>query len=503
MGHLANILDFQVVRRPKLASVAFPAPHIGYSALARLIPGASCSVPSDLSSRSILRTVAIHILPRFCRKFDARMVPPAMLDLALITLVFALGASVLGSKSIHSAILCVYLVSFVIFAIEEDLYVSQKTTLSENAAACRAVAWATLFATLFLGWRPAPSSGLCALSLCTLAALVSTRRLRRSLKPIEAPVRNVLIIGSGPKAAQLAEVIRRDQNSSRLVKGYITENHLRNNYGPAMLSRVAREEFVDELVIASSDPAVVNVAVREARNNKLDVKIAPDVCVPVSADVNFENLDGAPLFKIQDYEMPEYRLALKRSLDFVLAICGLIALSPLLVLIAAFIKSDSAGPVFYCALRTGRKGRRFVCYKFRTMVPDAEALKHDLRDRNEREGAFFKIGNDPRITALGRLLRRYSLDELPQLWNVLLGDMSLVGPRPHPVDDVSRYELQHLQRLDFVPGITGLWQVTARRDPSFERNVALDVEYIKNWNLWLDVRILCKTVSAVFEGSGV
>jgi lipopolysaccharide/colanic/teichoic acid biosynthesis glycosyltransferase len=137
------------------------------------------------------------------------------------------------------------------------------------------------------------------------------------------------------------------------------------------------------------------------------------------------------------------------------------------------------------------------------MVPDADALKNELRGRNEREGAFFKIGNDPRITRLGRLLRRYSLDELPQLWNVLLGDMSLVGPRPHPVDDVSQYELHHLQRLDFVPGITGLWQVTARRDPSFERNVALDVEYIKNWNLWLDVRILCKTVSAVFEGSGV
>src|SRR5205823_5657177 len=164
-------------------------------------------------------------------------------------------------------------------------------------------------------------------------------------------------VGSGPKVAQLAEAIRRDQNSSRLVKGYITDNHLRNNYGPAMLSRVAREEFVDELVIASSDPAVVNVAVREARSNKLDVKISPDLCIPVSADVSFENLDGAPLFKIQDYQMPEYRLAVKRSLDFVLAICGLIALSPLLVLIAAFIKSDSAGPVFYCAPRTGRKGR--------------------------------------------------------------------------------------------------------------------------------------------------
>ncbi|HEY4661325.1 MAG TPA: sugar transferase, partial [Terriglobales bacterium] len=335
----------------------------------------------------------------------------------------------------------------------------------------------------------------------TLGALIIARWLRRILRPAEAPIQNVLIVGSGIKAARVAEAIHRDRNSSRLVKGYITENHLRNGYGPAMLSRVAREQFADELVIASSDPLVIDAAVREAYKNKLDVKIAPDICVPVSGVV--ENLDGVPLFKVRDHQRPEYRLALKRCLDFAIAFCGLIALSPLLALIAACIKRDSRGPVFYLAPRTGRKGRRFVCYKFRTMVLDADALKNELRGRNEREGAFFKIGNDPRITKLGRLLRRYSLDELPQLWNVLLGDMSLVGPRPHPVDDVSQYELQHLQRLDFVPGITGLWQVTARRDPSFERNVALDVEYIKNWNLWLDVRILCKTVSAVFEGSGV
>jgi len=504
MGHLANILDFQAVRRPKLASAAFVAPEVDYCDLARLIPGASNSVPSASTSRPVLRTVAMHILPRFCHKFDASMLAPAMLDLALITLVFAFEAWVLGSRSLHQVALCVYVLSFLFFAVEEDLYLSRKTALSENAAVCRAVVWATFLAGLFLRWSPVRGWGitLCALSLCTLIALVTTRQLWRTLRPTEAPLRNVLIVGSGAKAAQIAEAIQRDQNSSRLVKGYITENHLRNNYGPAMLSRIARDEFVDELVIASSDPSVVNIAVQEACKNKLDVKVAPHICIPVSA-VDFENLGGLPLFKVQDHQSPEYRLALKRSLDFVLAICGLIALSPLLVLTAAFIKWDSAGPVFYRAPRTGRKGRRFICYKFRTMVPDAEALKDELRHRNERHGAFFKIGNDPRATQLGRLLRRYSLDELPQLWNVLLGDMSLVGPRPHPVDDVSQYELQHLRRLDFVPGITGLWQVTARRDPSFERNVALDVEYIKNWNLWLDVRILCKTVSAVFQGSGV
>jgi len=136
------------------------------------------------------------------------------------------------------------------------------------------------------------------------------------------------------------------------------------------------------------------------------------------------------------------------------------------------------------------------------MIPEADALKAGLRSVNERRGAFFKISNDPRVTRVGRFLRQYSLDELPQLWNVLIGDMSLVGPRPHPPDDVRYYRLEDLQRLDFVPGITGLWQVTGRRDPSFENSVALDVEYIKNWSLWLDLRILFKTIAVVLRGSG-
>lgn len=504
MGHIANILDFQTARRPQLASTAFAAPHVAYSDLTRLIPGASDSVPPALTSRPILRTIAMDVLPRFCTRLDARILAPAMLDLALITLVFAVETWVLGSRSLHLASVFIYILCFLFFAVEEDLYLPQKTALSENAAACRAILWAAFVAGLFLRWSPVRGSVmvLCALSLCTLGALITARQLWRTLRPPEARIRNVLIVGNEVKATRIIDAIYRDQNPSRLVKGYITENHLRNGYGPAMLSRVAREEFVDELVIASSDPSVVDVAIQEAHKNKLDVRIAPDICIPVS-EADFENLGGVPLFKVRHHPTPEFRLALKRSLDFVLAMCGLIALSPLLILIAAFIKWDSAGPVFYRAPRTGRKGRRFVCNKFRTMVANAEALKGELRHRNERQGAFFKIGDDPRITKLGRFLRRYSLDELPQLWNVFLGDMSLVGPRPHPVDDVRRYELRHLQRLDFVPGITGLWQVTARRDPSFERNVALDVEYIENWNLWLDVRILCKTVAAVFEGSGV
>ena len=174
-----------------------------------------------------------------------------------------------------------------------------------------------------------------------------------------------------------------------------------------------------------------------------------------------------------------------------------------MLLIACLIKLDSHGPVFYSAPRVGRKGKRFRCYKFRTMNVKAGEFKDKLRARNQREGPCFKIAQDPRITRVGRWIRRFSLDELPQLWNVFRGEMSLVGPRPHPLDDFARYELEHFRRLDVMPGITGLWQVTARRSPSFATNMELDLEYIDNWSIWLDLRILFKTIAVVFQGTGV
>jgi exopolysaccharide biosynthesis polyprenyl glycosylphosphotransferase len=505
MGQIANIIDFEGMRRTKAARIPLPPVQVGNSDLARLVPGISNTSPDEAQPRSLLCAIAVEILPRFCRRFEAKMLAPAMLDSALIILVCAFEILMFGARTIHPGILCVYLLAFLIFAIEEDLYTTKKTAWEENVAACRAVAWAMLFASLSLSWSATRGfrSETIALGLGTLIALISVRVVCRKLCPANSHIQNVLIVGSGVKAKQISDAIYHNPDSLRLVKGYMAENHFRNVYGAAMLTRITREEFIDEIIIASADPKIMEVVIEESCRNQLDVKIAPEICIaPSAAHCGFENLGGIPLLKIRNHRPPVYSLAVKRSLDVVLALCGGIALSPLLLLIAAFIKSDSAGPVFYRAQRTGRKGRHFACYKLRTMVPEADSLKDELRERNERDGAFFKIENDPRVTRIGRLLRRYSLDELPQLWNVLLGDMSLVGPRPHPPDDVSQYKIQHLQRLDFVPGITGLWQVTARRDPSFERSVALDVEYIKHWNLWLDLRILCKTVFAVLEGSG-
>jgi lipopolysaccharide/colanic/teichoic acid biosynthesis glycosyltransferase len=196
------------------------------------------------------------------------------------------------------------------------------------------------------------------------------------------------------------------------------------------------------------------------------------------------------------------QLAVKRAIDVFLGSFAIIALLPLIAAIAVAIKLDSLGPILYASPRVGRQGLVFTCYKFRTMCRDADLFKPNLRLRNERAGAFFKLHDDPRVTRLGHWLRRYSLDELPQLWNVLRGEMSLVGPRPHPLDDVARYEPGDFHRLDCTPGLTGLWQVTARRDPSFRRCVALDLDYIHRWNLLLDFQILARTLPAVVRGSG-
>jgi lipopolysaccharide/colanic/teichoic acid biosynthesis glycosyltransferase len=195
-------------------------------------------------------------------------------------------------------------------------------------------------------------------------------------------------------------------------------------------------------------------------------------------------------------------LAAKRFLDLILAAGALFVAAPLLILLGILIKFDSPGPVLYLSDRVGRKGSRFRCYKLRTMVVDADLQKDKLRGANDRQGPFFKLVNDPRVTRVGRWLRRTSLDELPQLINVIRGEMSLVGPRPHPVDDYVLYSIEHLRRLDVSPGLTGLWQVTARSDPSFETNMALDLEYIENWSLGLDFKILIKTIPAVLRAEG-
>jgi exopolysaccharide biosynthesis polyprenyl glycosylphosphotransferase len=318
-------------------------------------------------------------------------------------------------------------------------------------------------------------------------------------------VRNVLIVGAGGLGHRIANYLGKHPEMGRSVCGFLDDRKLpgKGVMGRTSdLAELARAAFVDEVILAAPHDRELTLRVlRAAQQLRLDVKMAPDL-FGCEAMRETERIGDMPLISLHEERLPVAGLRLKRVLDVVSAALMLMLLAPTLALIAILVRLDSHGPVFYAALRAGRKGRPFRCYKFRTMVSNADDLKAKLREQNQRQGPFFKITGDPRITRIGRWLRRYSLDELPQLWNVLRGEMSLVGPRPHPLDDFSGYAIEHLSRLDVIPGMTGLWQVTARRNPSFQAGMKLDIEYIQRWSLRMDFRILLKTAAVVLRGSG-
>jgi exopolysaccharide biosynthesis polyprenyl glycosylphosphotransferase len=317
-------------------------------------------------------------------------------------------------------------------------------------------------------------------------------------------VRNVAIVGDRDQAQTLADALAYHKEWGYVLKKMLiplpnesTEELV------ASLLQTARAQFIDEVfVVAPLERELLEEVALATRRNGLDLKLVPDTYGGVTSGAPVYQMGEFPVFALYEEPIKTVALFIKRLVDVLISAVFLIFISPLLAVIAIAVRLDSPGPILYCARRVGKKGRVFVCYKFRTMVADAEKLKQQLRAQNERQGPFFKMKNDPRVTRLGKLLRKYSLDELPQLWNVLLGDMSLVGPRPHPVDDFEQYSLEHFRRLDVTPGLTGIWQVSARQDPSFEKNMQLDIEYIENWDIWVDFRIMFKTIPVVFRGAG-
>jgi exopolysaccharide biosynthesis polyprenyl glycosylphosphotransferase len=328
--------------------------------------------------------------------------------------------------------------------------------------------------------------------------------LHRAVKGIG--VTRVLIVGAGRIGKALGRWFGENRHLGYHVCGYLDSDGLADARVLGTvddLEKIALTHFVDELFITlPADRELVKQTVVEARELGLGLKLLPDLYDGFGWKVPLHMIGGFPVMDLLWQPIPAVGLMIKRFLDLTLASIALVLTAPLFALIAILIKSDSAGPIFYASKRVGLKGRKFKCYKFRTMVQDADQQKQKLRDSNERNGPFFKLANDPRVTRVGRWLRKTSLDELPQVINVLRGEMSLVGPRPHPVDDYELYSIEHLRRLDVSPGLTGLWQVTARRDPSFDTNMALDLEYIENWSLGLDFKIMLKTIPAVLRSEG-
>jgi exopolysaccharide biosynthesis polyprenyl glycosylphosphotransferase len=402
-----------------------------------------------------------------------------------------------------------------LFCKQQDLYWTPRTRSSaeESAGVVKAVSYATLLLVAFLYLSDTIIVSRLVVGLnyvLNVAALVAWRAIKRKvvIRRVARGIgaRNALIVGTGRIGRALAQHLQHDKLLGYRFVGFLDGN---DSGDPLLLGRVedldrvVRSHFVDDIFITiPSEREVVKRVAIEARRTNLSVKVVPDLydglgwCAPVTQIGHF------PVIELQHEPISPLGLVFKRIFDVLLAAFALIALSPFLGVVAVAIYFDSSGPILYRSRRVGKKGHAFTCCKFRTMVSNADDLKASLRARNERSGPFFKIREDPRVTRLGRFLRKYSIDELPQLWNVFCGDMSLVGPRPHPVDDYEQYTLEHLRRLEVKPGITGLWQVNARQDPSFETNMALDLEYIENWEFWIDVRILLQTLPAVMEGNG-
>ena len=270
-------------------------------------------------------------------------------------------------------------------------------------------------------------------------------------------------------------------------------------------SMLAREP-VDEVFISlpiDRYGQLIESVVQICQEQGIVVRVQPDLSLRTFVKPYVGEFNGVPFVTVRSVPRDGWPLLIKRLIDVVGGAALLVGLAPLLALAALLIKIDSPGPILFRQERIGLNKRRFRLLKFRTMVVGADQQQHGMEQLNEANGPVFKIKDDPRITRLGKFLRRYSIDELPQLFNVLNGDMSLVGPRPLPVRDVERINVQwHKRRFSVKPGITCLWQVNGRSDVSFDRWVQMDLEYIDHWCLGLDIKILIKTVPVVLRGSG-
>jgi len=324
--------------------------------------------------------------------------------------------------------------------------------------------------------------------------------------------RNVVILGTNHLSYALGQHIAKDYRLGYRLRGFlrspgypsgseVPENLILG--GTDRIRQLTRLHFIDEVVIA--EPCAMEDAIRlveEARELDVDIRSISGYYGELTANTPIEYLGVFPVVSLHRRDPRTVALILKRIVDIALSLLALTAVFPLMMAIAILIRLDSPGPIFFVSERIGKRGRVFPCFKFRTMVKDAEKLKKNLAAMNERDGILFKVSNDPRVTRVGRILRKYSLDELPQFFNVLRGEMSIVGPRPPIASEVEKYDLEHFRRLEVLPGLTGLWQVQARQDSSFAKYIALDTAYVENWSFWLDLKILVRTAEVVVRGTG-
>ncbi|MDD5594062.1 MAG: sugar transferase [Candidatus Margulisbacteria bacterium] len=311
-------------------------------------------------------------------------------------------------------------------------------------------------------------------------------------------VRRTLILGAGEIGRTLAEKMNLDQGLGYRVVGIIEPDDL------SQIKDIIQKQKVDEVIIAGTDiPAERTLdIITECERFGVEFKIVPGILELIASRVDVDELAGVPLLTVSEIRLKGLNALIKRTMDIIIAGLGLLILTPFFLLIALLIKLTSPGPVFYAQTRTGLDGKPFSMFKFRSMIAGADEIFPQLEARSEVEGHLFKMKDDPRVTRLGRFMRRFSIDELPQLLNVFFGQMSLVGPRPPLPREVVKYNAWHKKRLRVRPGITGPWQVSGRSHLPFDDMVRLDIYYIENWSLWLDLKILLRTVPVVLTARG-
>jgi exopolysaccharide biosynthesis polyprenyl glycosylphosphotransferase len=314
--------------------------------------------------------------------------------------------------------------------------------------------------------------------------------------------RRVILVGASEETARIEAELRAksEKEVEILARLDLSESPVQR------LVEMLHEHSVNSVILSAKHAYFeqVEAAIRACELEGVEAWLVADFFKAQFSRTSFDDFYGWPVLVFRSTPDSSWPRVLKQLLDTVGSFLLIVILSPLLAAIALVIKLTSPGPILFRQLRSGINGRPFTIYKFRTMVSNAEQLKHELASMNEMSGPVFKVSNDPRITSIGRVLRKYSLDELPQLFNVLCGEMSLVGPRPLPVDEVKRfYDLAHRRRLSVKPGLTCLWQISGRNEISdFQEWVRLDLEYIDKWSLWLDLWILWCTVPVVVCGKG-
>lgn len=369
-------------------------------------------------------------------------------------------------------------------------------------------------------FQPSPFSRLLLVwALVFIVVFVGTARLvrrgvLRSLYRRGQLVDRALVVGSGEIGRGVIRTLLARPDLGFRVVGYLDDGTGENNIGSERIPRLGSYTDLTRILLEQDDMHTLFIALpgdmhrqimallRMARRHKVNAHVVPDLLQMSLNRVEFINMSGIPMLSAREVRIGRVGRIAKRVMDLSIVILLGIPALLLAAVVAIAIRIDSPGPVFYSALRVGRKGKLFDMLKFRSMVLHADEQKEDLREQNEADGPIFKIKDDPRLTKAGRWLRRSSLDELPQLYNVLLGQMSLVGPRPPLPEEVAEYKQWQRQRLSVIGGITGLWQVSGRSDLTFDELCLLDIYYTENWSLTMDMRILLQTIPRALFGRG-